>query len=92
MQNNQTYFYRLKFKPDRLNRDSERVYPQEVFPLPCDNEMKFIKLILCKWLKVHWIREHHWVYADGSIESDPDNYCDLCGYWPGIDDPNDYEE
>jgi hypothetical protein len=52
---------------------------------------KLLILILCKWLHIHWIRTSHTVYDDGSVETDPDTYCHLCGYWPGQDDPIDYD-
>ncbi len=52
--------------------------------------MTLLKLILCKWLKIHWIRTSHTEYDDGSIEEEPDTYCRLCGYWPGIDDLDEY--
>ena len=52
---------------------------------------KIAKLILCKWLKIHWIRESHTVYEDGTVEPDCDIYCRLCLYCPGIDNPDDYD-
>ena len=53
--------------------------------------IRLLTLILCKWLRLHWIRTHHTIYPDGTREIDPDVYCDLCLYWPGQDDPDDYD-
>ena len=45
-------------------------------------------LVLCKWLHTHWMRNHT-VIVDEIMQ--PDRYCNLCFYWPGIDDPDDYD-
>ena len=47
-------------------------------------------LVLCKWLSVHWMRDHRAGYDEDGIPCD-DWYCDLCLYWPGIDAPDDYD-
>lgn len=51
---------------------------------------KWLRFIWCKTLHIHWYETTHTVYADGTVEPDPDTYCRLCGYYPGQDDESEY--
>ncbi len=43
-------------------------------------------LILCRWLKIHWLRDHMTTYDDIKVSYWPERYCCLCGYWPELDE------
>jgi hypothetical protein len=47
---------------------------------------KFLCLILCQWLKRHWLRDHSTTYDDKMVTYWPERYCCLCGYWPALDE------
>jgi len=51
---------------------------------------KLLILVLCKWLRIHWITTHIEDYDDDGTPF-LDRWCNLCFYWPGIDDSDDYD-